>query len=49
MWNRSKLITTIFEFLSEITRVIMPDIFRQKNVKWIRWSKEVMLLSIATK
>ena len=49
MWNRSKPITTIFEFLSEITRVIMPDIFRQKNVKWIRWSKEVMLLSIATK
>ena len=49
MWNRPKLIAVIFEFLSEIVRLITPDIFRQKNIKWIRFSKEVMLLSIATK
>tara|TARA_Y100000996_G_scaffold411499_1_gene395809 strand:- start:452 stop:1141 length:690 start_codon:yes stop_codon:yes gene_type:complete len=49
MWNKPKPITVVLEFLSEITRLITPDIYRQKNIKWIRWSKEVMLLSIATK
>ena len=47
--EQPKPITVVLEFLSEITRLITPDIYRQKNIKWIRWSKEVMLLSIATK
>ena len=36
------------KFLSFLTRIIIPDNFRMKN-KWIRFSKEIMLLSIATK
>ncbi len=38
----------LFSFLSYLTRVIVPDYFRMKN-KWIRFSKEVMLLSVAKK
>ena len=37
-----------FNFLSFLTRVLIPDYFRMKN-KWIRFSKEIMLLSIANK
>ena len=37
-----------FNFLSFLTRVCMPDYFRMKN-KWIRFSKEIMLLSVAKK
>ncbi len=36
------------KFLSFLTRIIIPDNFRMRN-KWIRFSKEIMLLSIATK
>ncbi len=35
-------------FFSFITRVFIPDYFRMKN-KWIRFSKEIMLLAIAKK
>ncbi len=34
--------------LSELTRFFMPDYFRLKN-KWIRFSKEIMILSSARK
>lgn len=37
-----------FNFLSFLTRIFVPDYFRMKN-KWIRFSKEIMLLSIANK
>ena len=37
-----------FNFLSFLTRILTPDYFRMKN-KWIRFSKEIMLLSIANK
>ncbi len=49
LWNMPKFIKIFFIFLSHITRFLAPDIFRQKNIKWIRWSKEVMLLSSAIK
>tara|TARA_Y100000590_G_scaffold454480_1_gene601376 strand:+ start:346 stop:1065 length:720 start_codon:yes stop_codon:yes gene_type:complete len=49
MWNRPKIIYILLTILSEITRLITPDIMRQKNIKWVRWSKEVMLLSSAIK
>lgn len=41
-------LSLFFKFLSFVTRIIIPDIFRMKN-KWIRFSKEIMLLSIAKK
>ena len=37
-----------FTFLSEITRILVPDYFRMKN-KWLRFSKELMLLSYGIK
>ncbi len=42
---------TYFPFLkifSMLTRILVPDFLRMKN-KWIRFSKEIMLLSIARK
>jgi len=38
----------INKFLSELTRLIIPDYFIKKN-KWIRFSKEIMLLSVGQK
>ncbi len=38
----------INKFLSELTRLIVPDYFIKKN-KWIRFSKEIMLLSVGQK
>ena len=38
----------IFYALSFLTRHLVPDYFRMKT-KWIRFSKELMLLSIAKK
>ena len=38
----------LFGILSFFTRILVPDYFRLKN-KWIRFSKEIMLLSIAKK
>ena len=38
----------IFKFLSELTRIFVPEYFRMK-FKWIRFSQEIMLLSFATK
>ena len=38
----------LFSFLSYLTRVFIPDYFRMKS-KWIRFSKEVMLLSVGKK
>lgn len=47
LFNKSNL-SFFFRLLSFLTRVIVPDIFRMKS-KWIRFSKEIMLLSIAKK
>jgi ubiquinone/menaquinone biosynthesis C-methylase UbiE len=49
LWNMPKLIKIFFIFLSHITRYLAPDVLRQKNIKWVRWSKEVMILSSAIK
>ena len=38
----------IFSFFSFLTRVLVPEKLRMKN-KWIRFSKEIMLLSVARK
>jgi SAM-dependent methyltransferase len=38
----------LLKFLSFLTRVLVPDYFRLK-FKWVRFSKELMLLSSATK
>jgi len=37
-----------FKFLSFLTRILIPDYFRGQS-KWIRFSKEIMLLSFAKK
>ncbi len=38
----------IYLILSILTRILVPDYFRMRN-KWIRFSKEIMLLSSARK
>ena len=49
IWNMPIILKNVFIFLSQLTRIFAPDVFREKNVKWIRWSKEIMLLSSAKK
>ena len=39
---------TIFSLFSEMTRIVSP-VFLKRHSKWIRFSKEIMLLSGATK
>ena len=48
LWSDNYLIKFFFSVLSEITLIIIPDSFRMKY-KWIRFSKEIMLLSYGTK
>ena len=43
-----KYYSFLLKFLSFLTRVLVPDYFRMKY-KWIRFSKEIMLLSVAKK
>lgn len=43
-----KKFNLFFKFLSFLTRILIPDYFRMKT-KWIRFSKEIMLLSFANK
>ncbi len=45
---KKNIISKFFKILSFLTRVIVPEYFRMHN-KWIRFSKEIMLLSIAKK
>ena len=44
VWRHSR----IFSPLSELTRILIPDFMRTRS-KWIRFSKEIMLLASATK
>ena len=44
----NKYYSFFFKFLSFLTRVLVPDYFRMRY-KWIRFSKEIMLLSFAKK
>ncbi|OUX35832.1 MAG: hypothetical protein CBE33_06955 [Candidatus Pelagibacter sp. TMED273] len=48
LWSKNFFIRNIFGILSEITRVTVPEEYRMKN-KWVRFSKELMLLSYAIK
>jgi SAM-dependent methyltransferase len=48
LWNNSTIIKNFFKFFSELTRLLVPDYFRFK-FKWIRFSKEIMLLSFGKK
>ena len=43
-----KYYSLIFNLLSFLTRILVPDFFTTKN-KWIIFSKQIMLLSIAKK
>ena len=48
LWSNNFFIKNLFKFFSEITRIFIPDYFRLK-FKWIRFSKEIMLLSFGVK
>jgi len=48
LWSNSTVIKNFFKFFSELTRLLVPDYFRFK-FKWIRFSKEIMLLSFGKK
>tara|TARA_B100000989_G_C19478238_1_gene443920 strand:+ start:547 stop:1248 length:702 start_codon:yes stop_codon:yes gene_type:complete len=47
LWKKN-IFTPFFHFISFLTRVLIPEKFRLKN-KWIRFSKEIMILSKAEK
>lgn len=48
LWYNNFFIKNLFKFFSEMTRIFTPDYFRLKY-KWIRFSKEIMLLSAGIK
>jgi len=48
LWSNNFFIKNLFKFFSEMTRIFIPDYFRLK-FKWIRFSKEIMLLSFGVK
>jgi hypothetical protein len=48
LWYNNFFIKNLFKFFSEMTRIFTPDYFRLKY-KWIRFSKEIMLLSVGIK
>ena len=48
LWSDNFLIKYLFGFFSELTRILVPEYFRLK-FKWIRFSKEIMLLSTSRK
>jgi hypothetical protein len=48
LWSDNFFIKNLFKFFSELTRIMVPDFFRLK-FKWIKFSKEIMLLSFGRK
>ena len=48
LWDNNSITKYLLYFFSYLTRIFVPDFFRMKN-KWIRFSKEIMILSIAEK
>jgi len=48
LWSDNFIIRNTFSVLSELTRLLVPEKFRITN-KWLRFSKELMLLSSAIK
>ena len=49
IWNMPIILKNVFIFLSQLTQILLLMYLEKKNVKWIRWSKEIMLLSSAKK
>jgi len=47
-WKSDGSYNNFFLLLSEITKLILPS-FLKKNFKWVKFSKEIMLLSSAEK
>ncbi len=47
LWEKSPL-TGLLKFFSFCTRIFIPSYFKKKS-KWVRFSKEIMLLTIASK
>ena len=48
LWSKNLIINYFYNTCSELTRLLVPNIFRLKS-KWIRFSKEIMLISSANK
>ena len=44
LWHKNKILS----LLSEFTRILSPNFLKNKS-KWVRFSKEIMLISIAYK
>lgn len=47
LWKKKNLVTNMLRIFSEITRIMVPNYF--KKYKWVKFSKEIILLSVATK
>ncbi len=47
-WSKNSLIKFFFTFLAEATKIFLPSFLKKKS-KWVRFSKETMLLSTAKK
>mgnify|MGYP001191238599 CR=1 FL=1 len=47
-WNKNILINIVMSLLAEITKIFLPELLKKK-FKWIRYSKETMLLSVSKK
>jgi SAM-dependent methyltransferase len=47
LWNTRGILSDVFKILSELTRIFVPDYF--KKFKWVKFSKEIILLSVAKK
>lgn len=47
LWGEKNFKHLILKFISEVTRFFVPNIF--KNFKWVKFSKEIILLSVAKK
>ena len=48
LWPKTNLLIIFLKFLSLLTRIFLPDFLKIKS-KWIRFSKEVMILSCSKK
>jgi ubiquinone/menaquinone biosynthesis C-methylase UbiE len=47
LWKNKSFANSVLSIFSEITRVFIPNYF--KKYKWVRFSKEIILLSVAKK
>lgn len=48
LWSNNFFTKNLFSLISKLTEILIPDILKKK-FKWIRFSKEIMLLSSAKK